>query len=148
MILECKEIKSIIVSTFSRYICHEVMGPDAMILVFWILSFKPASLSSFTLIKRLLSSPSLSVIRVVSSVYLKLLIFLPASWFQLVIHAALHFVWCILYISWIGRIRKYSFPSFDKVLFPNFEPVHCSMSGSASGQNNQQDGNTAPPSSR
>ena len=45
--------------------------------VFWILSFKPAfSLSSFTVIKRLLSSSLLSAIRVVSSVYLRLLIFL------------------------------------------------------------------------
>ena len=35
---------------------HEVMGPDAMILVFWMLSFKPVfSLSSFTFIKRLYS---------------------------------------------------------------------------------------------
>ena len=35
--------------------CHEVMGPDAMILVFWMLNFKPAfSLSSFTFIKRYL----------------------------------------------------------------------------------------------
>ena len=35
-------------------ICHEVMGLDAMILVFWMLSFKPPfSLSSFTFIKRL-----------------------------------------------------------------------------------------------
>ena len=51
----------------------------AMILVFWMLSFKPAfSLSSFTLIKRLFSSSSLSAIRVVSPVYLRLLIFLPA----------------------------------------------------------------------
>ena len=34
-------------------ICYEVMGPDTIILVFWMLSFKPAfSLSSFTLIKR------------------------------------------------------------------------------------------------
>ena len=33
---------------FPPYICHEVMEPDAMILVFWMLSFKPAfSLSSF-----------------------------------------------------------------------------------------------------
>ena len=40
-------------------ICHEVTGPYAMILVFWMLSFKPAfSLSSFTFIKRLFS-PSL-----------------------------------------------------------------------------------------
>ena len=36
------------------------------------------SLSSFTLIKRLFSSSSLSAIRVVSSAYLRLLIFLPA----------------------------------------------------------------------
>ena len=55
------------------------MGPDAMIFVFWMLSFKPTcSLSSFTFIKRLFSSSSLSAIRVVSSAYLRLLIFLPA----------------------------------------------------------------------
>ena len=46
------------------------MGPDAMILVFWMLSFKPVfSLSSFTFLKRLFSSSSLSAIRVVSSAY-------------------------------------------------------------------------------
>ena len=45
------------------------MGPDAMILVFWMLSFKPTfSFYSFTFIKRLFSSSSLSAIRVVSSV--------------------------------------------------------------------------------
>ena len=59
-------------------ISHEVMGPDAMIFVFWRLSFKPTfSLSTFTFIKRLPSS-SLSAIRVVSSAYLRLLIFLLA----------------------------------------------------------------------
>ena len=59
-------------------ICHEVMRPDAMILVFCMLSFKPTfSLSSFTLIK-MLFSPSLSAIRVVSSAYLRLLMFFPA----------------------------------------------------------------------
>ena len=59
--------------------CHEVIGPDAMILVFWMLSFKPTfSLSSFTFIKRLFSSSSLSAIRVLSSEYLRLLIFLLA----------------------------------------------------------------------
>ena len=53
-------------------------GPDAMILVFWMSSFKPTfSLSSFTFIKRLLMS-LFSAIRVVSSAYLRLLIFLPA----------------------------------------------------------------------
>ena len=46
------------------------MGPDAMIFVFWMLSFRPTfSLSSFTFIKRLFSSSSLSAIRVVLSAY-------------------------------------------------------------------------------
>ena len=77
VILEPKKIKSITVSIVSPSICHEVMGPGAVILVFWMLSFKPTfSLSSFTFIKRLFSS-SLSAIRVVSA-YLRLLIFLPA----------------------------------------------------------------------
>ena len=34
MILEPKKIKSVTVSTFSPFICYEVVGPDAMILVF------------------------------------------------------------------------------------------------------------------
>ena len=51
--------------------CHD--------LRFWTLSFKPAfSLSFFTFIKRLFSSSLLCAIRVVSSAYLRLLIFLPA----------------------------------------------------------------------
>ena len=33
VILEPKKVKSDTVSTFSPSICHEVMGPDAMILV-------------------------------------------------------------------------------------------------------------------
>ena len=79
VILEPKKIKSLTVSTVSLFICHDMMGPDAMIFVFWLLSFKPAfSLSSFTLIKRLFSSSLLSAIRVVSSAYLKLPTFLLA----------------------------------------------------------------------
>ena len=38
VILEPKKIKSVTVSTFYPSICHEVMGPDAMILVSWVLS--------------------------------------------------------------------------------------------------------------
>ena len=58
---------------FSIY--HEMMGSDTMILVFLMLSFKPAfPLSSFILIKRLFSSSSLSAVRVVLSAYLRLLI--------------------------------------------------------------------------
>ena len=68
VILEPNKIKSVTASTFSPSVHHGVMGPDAMILVFSMLSFKTAfSLSSFTLIKRLFSSFSLSAIRVVSS---------------------------------------------------------------------------------
>ena len=78
VILEPKKIKSVTVSTFPPCICHEMMGPDVMILIFWMLSFKPAfSLYSFIFIKGLFSSFFLSAIRVVSSAYLRLLIFLP-----------------------------------------------------------------------
>ena len=52
-----------------------------MVFIFRMLSFKSTfSLSSFTFIKRLLSSSSLSAIRLVSSPYLKLLIFLLVIW--------------------------------------------------------------------
>ena len=89
VILEPKKIKSVTAPTFLPFICHEVMrqgslaccsswghkesdttewlnwtelmGPDTMILGFWMLSFKPAfSLSSSTFVKRLFSSSSLS----------------------------------------------------------------------------------------
>ena len=55
------------------------MELDAMILVFWMLRIMSAfSLSSFPFTQRLFSSSSLFAIRVVSSAYLRLLIFLPA----------------------------------------------------------------------
>ena len=55
VILEPQKIQSDTVSTVSPSISHEVMGPDAMIFVFWMLSFKPTFLlSSFTFIKRFL----------------------------------------------------------------------------------------------
>ena len=80
LILEPRKIKSDTVSTVSPSICHEVMGLDAMILVFWILSFKPTfSLSSFTFIKRLFTSSSLSAVRVVSSAYLRVIDISPDS---------------------------------------------------------------------
>ena len=65
---------------FSLSIIHEMVAPDAMILLFWMLSFKPAFfLSSSILIKKLFfSSSSLSTFKVVSSSYLRLLIFLLA----------------------------------------------------------------------
>ena len=49
VILEHKEINFLTVSTFSPSICHEVIGPDALILVSRMLSFKPAFSLSFHL---------------------------------------------------------------------------------------------------
>ena len=55
--LEPKKRKSVTAFTFSLSVCHKVMGPDAMILVFGMLDFKTTfSFSSFTLIKKLFSS--------------------------------------------------------------------------------------------
>ena len=79
VILELKKVKPVTVAIVSASVCHDLMGPDAIIFVFWMLSFKLAfSLSFFTFIKRLFSFSLLSAIRVVSSIILRLLIFLPA----------------------------------------------------------------------
>ena len=77
VILEPQNIKSLTVSIFPHLFA--TMGPDAMIFAFWMLTCKPVfPLSSFTFIKTLFSSSSLSAIRVKSYTYLQLLIFLPA----------------------------------------------------------------------
>ena len=93
VILETKKRKSVTGFTFSPSIWHEVMGPDAMILVLLIFSFKPTfPLSSFTLIKRFFTSSLLSAIRVVPW-------FSCLSWVEFVIHPAQHFSWCAQCIS-------------------------------------------------
>ena len=64
------------------------------------LNVEPAfSLSTFTFTKRLFSSSSLSAIRLVSSAYLRWLIFLQQSWFQPVLLPAQCFSWCTLHRS-------------------------------------------------
>ena len=78
-IAEPQKIKSLTLSTVSPSICHEVIGPDAMILLFecWVLSqlfHCPFSLSS----RGLLVPLHFLAIKVVSSAYLRLLIFLLA----------------------------------------------------------------------
>ena len=80
VILEAPKIKS---ATVSLSVCHEVMGPNAMILVFWMLSFKPTfSLSSFTFIKRLFSSSSLSAIRMLSSAQYGIIIYIVTMFYN------------------------------------------------------------------
>ena len=74
VILEPKKIQSATVSTVSPSISHEMMGPDAMILV----SECQALSQLFHSPLSLFSSSSLSALSVMSSVYLRLLIFLPA----------------------------------------------------------------------
>ena len=44
VILEPRKIKSVTASPFSPSICHEVMGPDTMIFIFWMLGFKQLSI--------------------------------------------------------------------------------------------------------
>src|SRR5574340_1002967 len=78
VIFEPKKIKSVTVSIFTPSVCHEVMGPDAIILVFVMLILSQLFHSPFTFINRLFSSSSLSAIRMVSYAYLRLLIFLLA----------------------------------------------------------------------
>ena len=109
---------------FFPSICHEVMGPDAMILFFWMLSFKPTfSLSSFTFSKRLFNSSSLSAIRVVSSAYLRLLIFLPA----ILIPACVSYSPALLMMNTAYKLNKQSdniqpwctpFPIWNQSVFP------------------------------
>ena len=88
--------QSVTASIVSPSICQEVMGPDVMILVFWMLSFKPTfKLSSFTFIKRLFSS-SLSAIGWCHLHIWGYWYFSRQSWFQLVLHPVQHFSWCTL----------------------------------------------------
>ena len=47
VILEPPKIKSLTVSSVSPSICHEVMGPDVMILVFGMLTFRKGYNNSF-----------------------------------------------------------------------------------------------------
>ena len=70
---------------------------NSHILVFWMLSFKPTfSFSSFTLIKRLFSSSSLSAIEWCYLYIWSYWNFSQQFWFQLVFPPVQHFSWCTL----------------------------------------------------
>ena len=103
------------------------MGPDALILIFWMLSFKSAfSLSFFTFNKRLYSFSSLSAIRVVSSVYLRLLIFFLAILILACASSSPSFG--MMYSAY--KLNKPGDNIQPCLFFPSLEAVHCSMSGS------------------
>ena len=94
------KIKSVSTSTFSLSFCYELMRLDVMILVFWMLNFKPLfSFSFFILTNSLFSSSSFSAIRMVSSAYLRLLVFLLAILIPTCDSSNLNLTWCTLHIS-------------------------------------------------
>ena len=128
VILEPPKIKSVTVSTVYPSVCHEVMGPDAMILVFWMLSFKPTfPLSSFTF-KRLFSSSLLynkgGVICVSSSLYNKggviciseVIDISPGNLYSSLAFLMMH--------------SAYKLNGWQYTAFSYLEPVCCSMSSS------------------
>ena len=90
VILESKKIKSVTVSTVSPSICHDMIGPDAMIFVFWMFNFKSAFDSP-------LSSSSRGS--------LVLLHFLPQRWCHLLI-------WGYLYFSWQSWLQLVLLPAW------------------------------------
>ena len=86
---------------FSPSTCHEMVGPDAMIFVFWMLSFKagfhpPLSPSSTGSLVPLHFLPSKSYHLPIWGCWY----FSWQSWFQLVLLLVLvwHFVWCTLHM--------------------------------------------------
>ena len=87
VILEPKKIQSVTASTFSPSIFHEEMGPDAMVLIFWMSNFKSAFNSPLLLSSR----GSLVPLYILPLEWYHLHIwdcwyFSLQSWFQFVIH--------------------------------------------------------------
>ena len=99
------------------------MGLDAMILVYWMLSFKPTILLSLTF-KRLFSSSLLFAIRVVSSAYLRLLLFLLAVLIPACASSSPTF--CRMYSAYniVSRVTALTYSS------SYLDTVCCSMSSS------------------
>ena len=88
-----------------------------------MLSFKPVFFTLlFIFIKKLFSSSSLSAIRVVSSAYLRLLIFLLTILIPACASSSLAFH--MMYYTY--KLNEQG----DNTAFPNLEPVCCSMSSS------------------
>ena len=78
----------------------ELMGPDTMILVFWMLNFKPAfSLSSLSLINRLFHPLHFLSLELYHLHVWDYWCFSWQSWFQLMIHPTWYFSWGTLHIG-------------------------------------------------
>ena len=87
----------------------ELIGLDAMILDFWMLSFKPAfSLSSLPSSKGSLVSLHFLPLEWYHLHIWSCCYFSRQSWFQLVILPAWYFAWCTPHISYISKVTIYS----------------------------------------
>jgi len=104
VILEPQKIKSATVSTVCPSISHEVMGLDARILVFWMLSFKPTFPSPLSLSSRGSLVP---------------LHFLPQGWCHLHIwgywYFSQHLAWTKCLVDFLDR-TKYPARAMTSVL--------------------------------
>ena len=123
-----QENKVLTVSIVSPCICHEVMEPDAMYSVFWVLCFKPAfSLHSFTFTKRLLGVIyCFFILRVIFSIVYFLLLILVKFWPLL---RQIVFFYSGLppsVIPFMCAIQSETAPQFwgDSILFFNFFYLH------------------------
>ena len=100
VISEPKKIKSVTVSIVSASTCHEMMGQDAMIFVFWCWVLSQAFHSPLSLSSRGSSVPVCFLpfrwfhLHIWGYWY-----FSRQSWFQLVLHPAQHFTGCTLHRS-------------------------------------------------
>ena len=109
VILEPLKITSLTVSIVSLSNCHEVMGPNAMIFIFWMWSLNqmfhsPLSLSSRGSLVPLQFLPwGWCLLHTWGYWY-----FSQQSWFQLILHPVGHFSWCTLHISYISKVTIYS----------------------------------------
>ena len=90
VILEPKKIKSVTISTFPSSICPKVMGPDAMILIFWMFLSQ-----LFYSLLSLLSNSSLPPLHFLTFEWYHLHMWgwceWMNEWIQTVIHSAWHF---------------------------------------------------------
>ena len=109
VILKPTKIKSFMVSIVSPSICHEVMGLDAVIFIFWMwilsqLSNSPLSLSSRGSLVPLCFPPQgWCHLYICGYLY-----FFLQPWFQLVLNPVCHFTWCTLHVSYLSRVTIHS----------------------------------------
>ena len=98
--LEPQNRKSVTASTISPSICHEVMGPDAMIFVFYTLNFKPLFHSPLSPSSRGSLVPLCFLPLEWYRLHIWSCLYFPGqSWFLHVLHPAQQFVGCTLHVK-------------------------------------------------